>query len=292
MFYFKVLMDVWARHYGETKASKLDLLDNFLDGFDRPLSLHAFLRAQMALNGPRNLDVGDFWRATHAIFAFKKLWEGIPGLDMGSRGSGAKHPDFPSTSLVFCDWRDGIIVKKKLYKKLMKGAVCTCRTRTLNADLKFLSFSEKYTAKCLECMWRKKSILVTLHFSLGLSKPQPSLIRILDAFLATKGCVGGFIGSKSFAYYLMGMTRTNYLFLDPHFVQPTVRSIDDLHVATYQVQSIKEIAKADISPCVSLGFLLHNEEERKGFWGALRKMKKEFAEDFYFDFEEEEHNLV
>lgn len=287
MFFFKVLMDVVARHHPALAGpdAHLRLLDHFLDFPDRAFSLHAFLRARLAEGG--SVDVGDFWRAPQAIHSFLALWGQLDGLPLGVPGPHGVRPALPVSGLVFCDWRDGIINKKKLYKKLMKWAVCPCASPTRNADLKFLSFKPRYAARCLRCMWAGRSVLVTLHFSLGLSKPQPGMLLFLDALLATPGCVGGFVGSRSFAYYLLGSTAAHYLFLDPHFVQPLVKSPADPAVASYRLHSVKEIAKSDVSPCVSLGFLLHSEPDFRDFWAALKALRAAFPEDFYFDLTEE-----
>lgn len=192
-----------------------------------------------------------------------------------------------SDNLVICNWNDGTISKKKAYKKLMKNRKCECKTPILNSDLQYLNFGKSLVCKCLKCMWEKRSLLVLMHFSLGLSKVQPENLKLFEAISSIKFSVGGFIGSKSFAYYFLGSSKDDFIFLDPHFVQPSVSGLDFHSFQSFKVNTIKEINKFSVSTCASVGFLLHSENDRKEFWLALKKLKEVFGEEFYFDFVEE-----
>lgn len=200
---------------------------------------------------------------------------------------GSELTPFPRDSLVVCHWKDGVLSKIKLYNKLLKNFKCNCiGKRPLNADLQFLNLKVPKDKRCLKCIWTNRSLLVTLSLTLGFSEPNPEYIEIMDELLRCKQFIGGFIGSGSFAYYLIGMTTDKYVFLDPHFVQSPVSSIDDPDVSTYKVQSIKETLKRQISTCVSLGFLLHNNNDLSDFYEQLMVMKEKYNDNFYFAIQE------
>lgn len=193
---------------------------------------------------------------------------------------------------MICHWKDGVLSKIKLYNKLLKNTKCDCLgKRQLNADLQFLNLKVPKDKRCLNCIWTKRSLLVTLSITLGFSEPNPDYLEIMDDLLRSKQFIGGFIGSGSFAYYAVGMTADKYVFLDPHFVQPIVTSIDDPEVTSYKVQSIKETPKKRISTCVSLGFLLHKNGDLIDFYERIILMREKYKDNFYFAIQENESKV-
>ena len=200
-----------------------------------------------------------------------------------SQQKNAKIVGMKRNTLAICNWNDGTISKKKMYKKLIKNKPCFCGKPVTSAYFEFNEFGKYDKGKCRVCMWKNTSLLILIHLTLGFSSPQQENLKLLDSLLSVKYSIGGFIGSKTFAYYLIGSTTTNLLFLDPHFVQNSDFYVNEESVKTYRFDSIKEINKMNVSTSVSLGFLVHSEKEQEEFWGTLKQLKNHLGDDFYLD---------
>jgi len=84
----------------------------------------------------------------------------------------------------------------------------------------------------------------------------------------------GLIGGKSSrAFYFIGRCGKNFLFLDPHYVQPTIPltmfGTDSIH-ESYQPYNIYYMPINELSPAFSIGFAIKDMENFKMF---MEKMK-------------------
>ena len=91
----------------------------------------------------------------------------------------------------------------------------------------------------------------------------------------------GLIGGKSSrAFYFIGRCGKNFLFLDPHYVQPTIPlnmfGTDSLH-ESYRPYNIYYMPINEISPAFSIGFAIKDMENFKMF---MEKMK---SDDYFID---------
>ena len=91
----------------------------------------------------------------------------------------------------------------------------------------------------------------------------------------------GIIGGKSSrAFYFIGRCGENFLFLDPHYVQPTIPKTmlgtDSIH-ESYQPYNIYYMPINEMSPSFSIGFAI---KDMKNFKMFIEKMK---SSDYYID---------
>ena len=91
----------------------------------------------------------------------------------------------------------------------------------------------------------------------------------------------GLIGGKSSrAFYFIGRCGKNFLFLDPHYVQPTIPltmfGTDSIH-ESYRPYNIYYMPINEISPAFSIGFAIKDMENFKMF---MEKMK---SDDYFID---------
>lgn len=197
---------------------------------------------------------------------------------------------FGRNNLVHCIFQDQLISKNQVYQSLLdRSLTCQCKTPTVNWELQFFDFGKNVKPiNCNKCLWKKTSLLVIMNTCIGFNKVQKEYLEILEEFLQLKGSVGGFMGSRSFGYYLIGSTANNFLFLDPHFVQTHATDFTNQSIKTFNVPSIKEINKFDISPFISFGCLLHNETDFNAFWEQLKDIHKRYPENHLFEFSSEQ----
>jgi hypothetical protein len=89
----------------------------------------------------------------------------------------------------------------------------------------------------------------------------------------------GFIGGKdSRAYYFIGRCDKNLIFLDPHFVQPTIPlnkfGTDSIH-ESYRPENIYYMPISELSPSFSIGFAVKDMKSFKLF------MEKMNSQDYF-----------
>ena len=102
------------------------------------------------------------------------------------------------------------------------------------------------------------------------------ILKIFDI----KTNIGIIGGSNTRAYYFIGKCNTNLLFLDPHYVQPTIPltkfGTDSIH-ESYRPNNIFYMPINDISPSFSIGFAIKDMESFKMF------MEKMNSFDYFID---------
>ena len=91
----------------------------------------------------------------------------------------------------------------------------------------------------------------------------------------------GIIGGKSSrAFYFIGRCGENFLFLDPHYVQPTIPKTmlgtDSIH-ESYQPYNIYYMPINELSPAFSIGFAIKDMENFKKF------MEKMESDDYFIE---------
>jgi cysteine protease ATG4 len=115
-----------------------------------------------------------------------------------------------------------------------------------------------------EQSWHPVMILVPVR--LGIQCLNPVYIPSLKTFLSFPQSLGIIGGKPHSAFYLVGYQDNQVLYMDPHFVQPTV-SVEDhaFPIESYHMEIPQAMAFADIDPSLALGFLCSTQTEFENF---------------------------
>ena len=110
-------------------------------------------------------------------------------------------------------------------------------------------------------------VLIFLPLRLGLDdRINPQYAPALKALLEMQQCVGIIGGKPRSAHYFIGITSANrLLYLDPHTVQPALRSSGyqagtpspDVSTAHLSGPSLPSMPLLDLDPSLAVGFLMH-----------------------------------
>jgi cysteine protease ATG4 len=146
--------------------------------------------------------------------------------------------------------------------------------------------------------WRQP-VLVLLPLMLGLNKINAELYSCFKAFLTFPQSVGVIGGKPRSALYIVGTQGDELLYLDPHFVQPSARSMDDLasQAATYvcSVPLLLPLTQAESS--LGVGFMFSSNDDLLAFKGHFASVSADLCgllsvqalTPNYLLFEEESH---
>ena len=100
----------------------------------------------------------------------------------------------------------------------------------------------------------------------------------------------GFIGGKkSRAFYFIGRCDKNLLFLDPHFVQPTIplnQFGNNSVIESYRPENIFYMPISDLSPSFSIGFAIKDMKSFKMF------MEKMTSPDYFINQNSKKNNII
>eukprot|EP01129_Flabellula_baltica_P013005 TRINITY_DN5972_c0_g1_i1.p1 TRINITY_DN5972_c0_g1~~TRINITY_DN5972_c0_g1_i1.p1 ORF type:complete len:357 (+),score=63.31 TRINITY_DN5972_c0_g1_i1:495-1565(+) len=109
--------------------------------------------------------------------------------------------------------------------------------------------------------WSPLLILITTR--MGLKTLNPLYIPHLKSLLESQYSIGFIGGKPKSSLYFIGYQDDDIIYLDPHFVQPTIRSHppSEEELATYRPQSPMKMPFTEIDPCLAAGFILHTKEE-------------------------------
>ena len=119
-----------------------------------------------------------------------------------------------------------------------------------------------------------RSILLIVTVRLGMSSIEPEFFDSIKACFHLPQCVGILGGKPNFALYFVGYQDNHLIFLDPHFVQDSVKSVDQLPSMLHtfyssQQRTAKKIKLDSLDPCLGLGLLIRNGKD-------LRDLKEAF----------------
>lgn len=121
---------------------------------------------------------------------------------------------------------------------------------------------------------------------IGLDSPNPKYIEIVNEILRSPYSLGMVGGKPAAALYFVGLHNDKYLYLDPHYVQPSTSSsnIDSL-LETFFCPHIKSINNINISPSLALGFYFRTPWDSRIFFNMLENLSKKYEEDFFLGLE-------
>lgn len=126
----------------------------------------------------------------------------------------------------------------------------------------------KDVEKYLKIKW-KQPLLIVVFAKIGLSKPNPEYLPFIKEILTFPESVGMLGGKPGLAYYIMGHVEDKLIYLDPHFVQESLKSRKDLDdetlFSTYFSSSIRYLSLEDIDTSVGFAFWIKDEVEFERF---------------------------
>merc|ERR1711879_1107034 len=95
----------------------------------------------------------------------------------------------------------------------------------------------------------------------------PIYIPTLKAFFSFPQCLGVIGGKPHSSFYFVGYQDNKVLYMDPHFVQPTVRMDDEplFPIESYRMEIPQAMSFDDIDPSLALGFLCSSQAEFDDF---------------------------
>jgi len=131
-----------------------------------------------------------------------------------------------------------------------------------------------------ELEW-KSSLFLIVPVRLGLNEMNEGYVKPLIKALKFPQCVGMIGGKPAHSLYFFGSQGENFIYLDPHTVQPaaTNNQCDDEFfpyqdiVSTYHCSTPRLVPAASIDPSVAIGFFCKNPSELSDLVARLRQLE-------------------
>ncbi|CAG9317304.1 unnamed protein product [Blepharisma stoltei] len=122
----------------------------------------------------------------------------------------------------------------------------------------------------------KNSVLLIFPLMLGFKKIQPEYSETIKFFLSLPQTAGAIGGKPRSALYLVGYQGNSLLFLDPHFVQPSLTGIEELSssIDSYHCDSPKLIPINSAESSISLCFYIKDELEFNKFLDKIEENRR------------------
>jgi hypothetical protein len=202
--------------------------------------------------------LGNWFRPTTFLLILKQIMK--------------KHPDFAPFKIH--NIVENVFYLKSLYKK----AFCATEEELLDIQSIDQCISELSTRK-----WKKKVVL-SLTTLLGMDNTderyQPMLSRLMEIG-SFSGMLGGYQQS---AYYFVGKkSSSEYYYLDPHYVKPSLDNFNDKGQIDKQYfdKKILEINYSKMCSSVSLVYFLEGCEDFASLISVLHSLEEVYKEDFF-----------
>ena len=179
---------------------------------------------------------------------------------------------------------DGVIFCKEIAKKIYNPkipSICNCKKKT-NYKF-FLNFGIKIPNLCPKCDF-SKNLIIFCFLRTGLYKSEKENLNYLNELVKYNKFSGGVIGKGNSAYYLIGTTGKDYIYLDPHFVQKTKFDNNEDLFKSYNVLSLRSIREDKLNVCVGISFKICSFQEYKELIGFFDELKEKYKDSFYLSF--------
>ncbi|CDW77084.1 UNKNOWN [Stylonychia lemnae] len=172
---------------------------------------------------------------------------------------------------------DDVIVQEEDSFQLV-GIESTSQSNTLSLNEQFSNKSDEKSLYTHDSDY-PKAALVVITMRLGLNKIEEEYFDTILECFSLPQCVGILGGKPSFALYFVGHQDKQLIFLDPHYVQDSLKTKqdlqnDDLRQTYYPSGQAKKIKMDGLDPCIGVGFLIRNSEDLRTFEEAFSKTGK------------------
>jgi cysteine protease ATG4 len=113
---------------------------------------------------------------------------------------------------------------------------------------------------------------------LGVHRPTAEYKPMLNEVISMKQSIGLIGGKPGKALYLVGMDGDEYIYLDPHYVQPSSnrKNMESL-MGTYFCDSYRTIKYESLDPSIGLGFYINGIEDLQDFVLGMETIRKNFG---------------
>jgi len=130
--------------------------------------------------------------------------------------------------------------------------------------------------KLLNRKWTSSLMIVTLA-KIGLDKPNPAYLPFIKELLSYPESVGMIGGKPGYAYYIVGHVHDKLIYLDPHFVQESVKSRKVLkeNLSSYHCQAARYVNYSEIDTSIAMAFMIKDENNFKSFIKNFKRSCKE-----------------
>ncbi len=253
-------------------------MTHFYD-FKEIFSIDKFCKIAKVQN---NAQIGEFWKPNITVSNMIRIFEQNPDFKMEINCSN-KIFKVPLQNFVFHLSTIGIIYTDDIFDKIYnKPSVCKCVKKIPKILSKFKYYtSHEFTGKCIDCDFNK-TLVIYCFLRTGLYQPEQVNIEYVNALIKSEYFSGGLIGKKHSAYFLLGLSGENYIYLDPHFVQTGVYGPEWFN--TFQVKNFRTINCGEINTCVGLSFTVDSFKQFASLRAYFEELKETHIDSFYISF--------
>lgn len=179
---------------------------------------------------------------------------------------------------------DGVIFCQEIAKKLYNPSLPSLCTCAQPQTYKFpLNFGLKFPSLCPKCDFTK-TLIIFCFLRTGLYKSEPQNLAYLKELVKNDKFSGGMIGKGNSAYYLVGISGNNFIYLDPHFVQNSKFESFEQLFGSYDVLKMRSIREDRLNVCVGVSFKICSFREYRELIGFFDCLKERFRDSFYLSF--------
>ncbi|KRX07847.1 hypothetical protein PPERSA_10131 [Pseudocohnilembus persalinus] len=137
---------------------------------------------------------------------------------------------------------------------------------------------------CQQCHKSDKSLVLFLSCRIGVERPQPEYLKILNKLVDIKYSIGIIGGRPKQALYFPGRINDSFVYLDPHYVQDGSMILNGENIKkkipTFFTNKIQTIPIKDIDSSLAFGFYFENLSEFEEFYQILIRMQKQNPDFF------------
>ena len=197
----------------------------------------------------------------------------------------------------------GTIKKKTILDILCSEIVCKCNNNnqinTLNNDNKKNSFCDKCLNEMIsnneinaeDILYNKdnkiyifkKAGIIFISFRLGLETIHPDYVKVIPYLFTNLHHNIGFVsGKENKAFYFIGLSGDELLYVDPHLNQTSIKS-DLSDIKSYYVKDIYLLEISEISSELTIGVLINSCDDLRIFFEDIKWFLYQFPDFIRFD---------
>ena len=197
----------------------------------------------------------------------------------------------------------GTIKKKTILDILCSEIVCKCNNNnqinTLNNDNKKNSFCDKCLNEMIsnneinaeDILYNKdnkiyifkKAGIIFISFRLGLETIHPDYVKVIPYLFTNLHHNIGFVsGKENKAFYFIGLSGDELLYVDPHLNQTSIKS-DLSDIKSYCVKDIYLLQISEISSELTIGVLINSCDDLRIFFEDIKWFLYQFPDFIRFD---------
>ena len=197
----------------------------------------------------------------------------------------------------------GTIKKKNILDTLCSEIVCKCNNNnqinTLNNDNKKNSFCDKCLNEMIsnneinaeDILYNKdnkiyifkKAGIIFISFRLGLETIHPDYVKVIPYLFTNLHHNIGFVsGKENKAFYFIGLSGDELLYVDPHLNQTSIKS-DLSDIKSYYVKDIYLLEISEISSELTIGVLINSCDDLRIFFEDIKWFLYQFPDFIRFD---------